>query len=530
VAASPRSKQRRRHISTEVELKLAASAAYLPELKRALADMAPEADSSRRRLISTYYDTPDLALKRRGLTLRVREQGDRFIQTVKAEDLDGSDILTRGEWEDEVAANRPDPLAPQSGVRLPDGIANDLRPLFATDIMRTSVAIEPTPATRIEAAVDEGEIRAAGSSGIEPVSEIELELSSGNAAALYEVALRLLEIAPIRIEPRSKPERGYRLGEGTAAAPPVVHAAPVVLDPMISVEAALQEIGRACLAHLLHNEAAALDGQPEGVHQMRVAVRRLRSAISSFKKLLPAADRRWISSELGSRVVVLGSARNLDVFAIDLLQPAREALSDEAGVANLAAALDEARRAAYDRVAQAIHSERHAAGMLRLSHWFEARAWRTGQAEAAALLAVPIGDVAPRLLDRRWRNLRKRGKGFRRLTARQRHKLRIAAKKLRYTLELLESLFDQDELDAFVKRLKRLQDELGYANDLHVAHDLLPELSDRAMARDIVASAGARVLEWHQRGLAKRERKLRKRLRRLNRAAPFWRPRKRDTG
>ena len=79
-------------------------------------------------------------------------------------------------------------------------------------------------------------------------------------------------------------------------------------------------------------------------------------------------------------------------------------------------------------------------------------------------------------------------------------------------------------------RLKRLQDELGYANDLHVAHDLLPELSDRAMARDVVANAGARVLEWHQKGLAKRERKLRKRLRRLNRAAPFWRPRKRDAG
>ena len=497
----------------------------MPELKRALSAMAPVSDSLRCRLISTYYDTPDLALKRRGLTLRVREQGGRFIQTVKAGDLGGGDILTRGEWEDELAANRPDPLAPRSGARLPDGIADDLRPLFATDVTRTSVAIEPTPATRIEAAIDEGEIRAAGSSEIEPISEIELELSSGDAAVLYEVALRLLEVAPIRIEPRSKSERGYRLGEG---APPVVHAAPVVLDPMMSVEAALQEIGRACLAHLLHNEAATLEKQPEGVHQMRVAVRRMRSAISSFKKLLPAADRRWISGELGWLVDVLGSARNLDVFAIELLQPAREALSDEAGVADLAAALDEARWAAYDRVAQAIHSERHAAGMLRLSHWFEARAWR--KTPAAALLAAPISDIAPRLLDRRWRNFRKRSKGFRRLTARQRRKSRIAAKKLRYTIELLGSLFDHDELHPFVTRLKRLQDGLGYANDLQVAHDLLPELSDRAMARNVVASAGARVLEWHEKGLARGERKLRKRLRRLNRAGPFWHRQKRGAG
>jgi triphosphatase len=502
---------------------------YLPELKRALTDMAPEADSSRRRLISTYYDTPDLALKRRGLTLRVREQGDRFIQTVKAEDLDGRDILTRGEWEDELAANRPDPLAPQSGACLPDGAADDLRPLFATDVTRTSVAIEPTPATRIEAAIDEGEIRGACCSGVEPISEIELELSSGDPAALYEVALQLLEVAPIRIEPRSKSERGYRLGESAKAVAPVVHAPPVVLDPMMSVEAALQEIGRACLAHLLRNEAAALEKQPEGVHQMRVAVRRMRSAISSFKKLLPVSDRRRISSELGCLVDVLGSARNLDVFAAELLPPVRAALH-EPGIEDLAAALDRARRAAYDRVEQAIYSERHAAGMLRLSHWFEARTWRKGGTEPSPLLSSAIGEVAPHLLDRRWRELRKRSKGFRHSTARQRHKLRIAAKNLRYAIELLGSLFDQTELQAFVKRLKRLQDDLGYANDVHVAHDLLPELSYQGASWSAVASAGARVLEWHEKGLARGERKLRKRVRRLNRAAPFWHRQNRGAG
>ena len=255
--------------------------------------MASPSASSRRRLISTYYDTPDLALKRRGISLRVREQDSRFIQTVKMVGVGGvGDLLSRGEWEDELAENSPDPQASQSGGHLPEGIAENLRPLFATDVTRTLVAIEPAPATRIAAAIDEGQIRAAGRSGTEPISEIELELGSGDAAALYEVAMRLLEVAPIQIEPRSKSERGYRLGEGAVAAPPVVHAAPVVLDPMMSVEAALQEIGRACLAHLLHNEAAALEKQPEGVHQMRVAVRRMRSAISSFKKLLSAADRR----------------------------------------------------------------------------------------------------------------------------------------------------------------------------------------------------------------------------------------------
>src|SRR5437016_299328 len=317
--------------------------------------MATRSVPSRSRLVSTYYDTPDLALKRRGLTLRVRQQDGRFIQTVKAADVGGGDLLSRGEWEDDLLEDHPDPGASQSGGQLPEGIAENLRPLFATDVTRTSVAIEPAPATRIAAAIDEGEIRAAGRSGTEPISEIELELASGDAAALYEVAMRLLEVAPIQIEPRSKAERGYLLGEGASAVPPVVRAAPTVLDPTMSVEAALQEIGRACLAHLLQNEAAARVDQPEGVHQMRVALRRIRSAISSFKELLPARDRRWISSEFAWLNEILGAARNFDVFAIELLEPARETASGDEGIVELTAALDEARPAAYDRVAQAIH-------------------------------------------------------------------------------------------------------------------------------------------------------------------------------
>ncbi|MBV8133916.1 MAG: CHAD domain-containing protein [Alphaproteobacteria bacterium] len=508
-------------ISTEVELKLAASAADLPELTRALVEMAPASASSHSRLISTYYDTPDLALKRQGLTLRVREQEGRFIQTVKTGEPSGTDILTRGEWEDELAESCPDPHAMQSGEHLPDGIAADLQPLFATDVTRTRFAIEPAPTTRIEAAIDQGEIRAAGSGGTEPISEIELELKSGDSAALYDVALQLLDVASLRIEPRSKAERGYRLGDEGEAGPVSVHAAPVGLEPTMTVEAALQEIGRACLAHLLHNEAAALAKDPEGVHQMRVAVRRIRSAISAFKKLLPAEDRRRVSGELEWLVDILGRARNLDVFATELLLPARAALSHEAAIDDLAAALDKERDAAYEQVERAISSERYAAGMLRLSRWFEARGWRDGPAKRSALLTSPIRELAPRLLDRRWRDVRKRSKRFRRLTAPQRHKLRIAAKKLRYTMELLGSLFDQDDLQEFMTRLKRLQDDLGYANDVRVAHDILPELCAGAR-RGAVARAGARLLEWHEQALARAERKLSKRLNQLNRAAPFW--------
>jgi triphosphatase len=502
---------------------LSARPADLPQLKQALVEMSPGSVSSQERLISTYYDTEDLVLKQRGLTLRVREQAGRFIQTVKTDDLIGISILSRGEWEDAVVDNRPDPGARQSGPHLPEGIAGDLRPLFVTDVTRTKVEIEPVTQTRIEAAIDEGEIRVAGGDAVEAICEVELELKSGDAAALYDLGSRLLEKAQIRIETRSKSERGYHLAEGAEAEPRAVHAEPVALDPEMTVEAALQKIGRNCLFQLLRNEGAVLAAQPEGVHQMRIAVRRIRSVISSLKKILPAEDRGWVAEELAWLAGVLGPARNLDVFATELTPTARTGLPREPGWDDLAAALDRSRGAAYDRVKAEILSGHYTAAMLRFLRWFEGRGWRShAPLDEGDPFGSPISQIAPRLLDRRWRKLGRRGKGFDGQTPGQRHKLRIATKKFRYTIELFGSLFDQNVLPKFVKQLKRLQDDLGYTNDIRVAHDSVPELFAQIDPRSPAAHAWIRVLEWHDQVLARGERKLRKHLRRLNCAPPFW--------
>jgi inorganic triphosphatase YgiF len=482
--------------------------------------MAPV--STQERLISTYYDTPNSALEQRGLTLRVREQGGHFTQTVKAGELSG-DILSRGEWEDPVAEGRPDPNAAESGPHLPADIAGDLRPLFVTEVTRTTFEIEPVPGTAIEAAIDEGEIRAVEKDRAEPISEIELELKRGDAGALYDLAARLVEAAPLRIETRSKSERGYRLLDGDDTAPAAVHAEPVDLDPDMSVEAALQKIGRSCLAQLLRNEPAVLSAEAEGVHQMRVAVRRLRSAVSSLKKFLPEDDLRWVTGELRWLGGTLGPARNLDVFASELLPAARDRLPDEPGWDDLAATLDRLRRNAYDEIQEAIQSPRYTTSVIRLLGWFESAGRRRDSAsDEADPVACPIGRVAPGLLERRRRKTRRRSKGFGRLTPPERHKLRIAVKKLRYTIELSGSLFDNDDLEKYVGSLKRLQSDLGYANDIRVAHEFLIELFAQTDPRSPAARAWVALLEAHDQVLAGEERKLRKHLRQLNKAAPFW--------
>jgi inorganic triphosphatase YgiF len=509
-------------ISTEIELKLAARPADLPELKRALVAMAPASVGAQKRLVSTYYDTPDLTLQRSGLSLRVREQAGRFRQTIKAEDAARTGLHSRGEWEDWLPENRPQPDAPLGGPHLPPGAGADLHALFATDVVRTVVEMEPKADTRIEAAIDEGEVRLAGDPAVEPISEIELELKNGETAALYDVALRLLDVAPVRIETRSKSERGYRLAAGEEIAAPV-HAAPLALDRDMPVEAALQKIGRSCLAQLVDNEAAVLAGNSEGVHQMRVAARRIRSAASSLKELLSVEDRDWIAEEVGWVAGVLGPARNLDVLVDELLPGARVTLPDEPGWSELAATLDRFRPEAYARVKDAILAERYAAATLRLSRWFEACGWRARQApEQAALGSSPIGEVAAQVLDRRRRKVRRRSKQFANRTPPERHKLRIAVKKLRYTTELFGSLFDQNELQDFLSRLRRVQNDLGYSNDVRVAHEFLIDLFAEIEPRSPAAHAWVAMLGWHDHALLRGERKLRKHVRRLRDAAPFW--------
>ncbi|HEV2303222.1 MAG TPA: CHAD domain-containing protein [Stellaceae bacterium] len=288
----------------------------------------------------------------------------------------------------------------------------------------------------------------------------------------------------------------------------------------MTAEHALQEIARGCLAHLARNEAAALAGRAEAIHQMRIALRRLGTAVSAFKKMLPAVDRRWIEAELHALDAVLGRARNLDVFAGELVLPCRAALSGEAGFDALAGALERRREEAYREVEKRILSGSHKSAIARLARWFEERGWR--RPEPSVALAAPLGEAAARLLDRRRREVKKRSRSFRRLSPGKRHKLRIAVKKLRYTLELLAGLYAKDDLAGFERRLKRLQDDLGYANDVRVGRALVAELgADGAAASS--AAAGALVLAWHERRLEGCEARLRKHLRRLNERKPVWR-------
>jgi triphosphatase len=475
--------------------------------------------SSRARLVSTYYDTPDHALARRGSSLRVRRHGKQFVQTVKAAGPPGESSLSRGEWEDRVSGERPDPRAAQTGAFLSPEVVEQLRPLFRTEVSRLTIPLALEPTTRIEAAIDRGRIRDGDDTPTEPISEIELELKSGSTSALYDVALKLLRVAPLRIERRSKSERGYLLAAREQGLAKAVHAEPLALDAGVTGEIVLDRIGRACLDHLLRNEHAVLAGDIEGIHQMRVAVRRLRAILSAFAPLLPDRQRRWATDELRWFADILGEARNLDVFASALMQPARTALPAASEFERLALAAEDRRRAAHAGVIKAISSTHYTEALLALMRWLDGGDWHLA---GAVELRQPIEAIAPILLDRCRSLAVKRSKNFARQSPKKRHRLRIALKRLRYAAELLGGLYEASETRRFIQRLKRLQDDLGDANDVRVARDIVESLAPGTRSTGIV-HAGRRVLAWHKRRIAKNEPNMRHHLNGLLAAEPFWR-------
>jgi triphosphatase len=395
-------------------------------------------------------------------------------------------------------------------------------PLFRTEVARRTIGLAPIAGTRIEAAIDRGRIRALARDAGEPISEVELELKGGSATALYDVAIDLLGVAPVRLERRSKAERGYRLAERDTGPPAAVHAASVALDPALSGSEALRRIGFACLDQLLRNEPAVLAGTTEGIHQMRIAVRRLRAILSGFGKLLPSDQRRSASVELRWLGDALGAVRNLDVFEQELIGAARRALPETDAIAALSAMAAHRRRIAWTKASRAVRSVRYTEMVLRLLRWFESCGWRNG--ESSPDLDQPVAGIALRILDRRRRAAKRRSKGFAKQSPAERHRLRVALKKLRYTTELLAGLYDPAEVEGFTKRLKRLQDDLGDANDLRVAHDIVAQLARSKSPVAGIEAAGAAVLKWHARRLVRREPKLREHLEGLLGAERVWTP------
>lgn len=272
-----------------------------------------------------------------------------------------------------------------------------------------------------------------------------------------------------------------------------VHAEPIAIHARATAEQAFIAIGVACLRHCASNQAGVLSGNSEALHQMRVGLRRLRAALSLFKPLFAvtelAATRtslRWLTGELGL-------ARDYDVFLT--ASPESTAFDNASGSAggNLRAALIERRQQAFEQARQAVGSERAQTLIRELAVWFVCANWAAAaNAAQAALRVSPAPVFAQAALERRTKRIRKRVRRLASLPSTERHRLRVAVKKLRYGTEFFETLVPGSERrrKRFTRRLEALQDLLGKLNDLTVQRRLAAELAASDQPRAFAPEPG----------------------------------------
>lgn len=422
-----------------------------------------------------YLDTPDHALAAASLSLRIRKTGSRRIQTVKGTDATAAGLFSRVEWEIPVGNDTPviDDRTPLGAV-LGEQAAR-LGPVFAVAVTRRTWMLTHDGA-RIEAVIDKGEVSAGDRRS--PVCECELELVSGPPQALFSLARRISATVPVSLGVLSKSERGYRL---VGPLPRSVKADPVALTADMTAAEAFGQIVASCLRQFRLNEDLLLATRAaEPLHQARIALRRLRSALTIFRPMLGdhgAALRdelRWLAGELGE-------ARDLDV----LLPRAPEGpLRDR---------LRKAREAAHDRVADALSSGRARGLMLDLTEWTSAGDWLSDPAAVDAR-AMPARDFAAAALSRFRRKVRRGGRGLALLDDESRHDLRKDAKKLRYAADFFDPLFRDRHRKArrrFAAALADFQDRMGELNDLAAAPLVLERLRlhNRPEAQVLIAGA-----------------------------------------
>jgi triphosphatase len=422
----------------EVEIKLEVPPASLPRLKSLGLLRKLTSLPTRAKEVSVYFDTRKHTLRSRGLMLRVRRTGDRHVQTIKASGNSG--LFERGEWESDIKGEKPD-LGLARGTALEPLIGKNfsrrLRPMFETRVKRT---VYPLAAgtSAIELALDNGTIDTGDRSA--RLCEIELELKQGNEEELFKVARKITEELPARLAFKSKSARGYDLLDDRENE--AIQAAPVDFEPGAIARDGFRAIGAACLKQIVSNEAALLKGDPEGVHQMRVGLRRMRAATSLFADIIrDDAQTAKIKSQLKWLTEELGPARELQVLLKRVVAPLNKRHKEE-GVPALSQELEKERKDAIGRARTAVESPMFRAMTLEIAAWLEAGKWRNPQDELVRDRgAVPLEDFAGEQLGLRWKKVLKKGRALARLDAKSRHKLRIQAKKVRYAAEFFADLF-----------------------------------------------------------------------------------------
>lgn len=503
-------------MSIEAELKFTLPATKNAAFKRLVRTHTPAARPPEvKHLLSIYFDTPALDLAQRDMALRLRCVDGQWLQTLKLGEQAGAGLHQRPELEIAISGRALE-LARISDLKTrrfltQKSIASTLAPLFSTDITRTEWQLQDAKGNAMEIALDRGWI--IGGRSKQKLNEVEIELKHGRVAALFELALDWSQSFALIPESQSKASRGYAMYPGTPQFAPAKSQLPA-LDTKLTPTAALRVIVLETLRHLQSN-ASGIGSRDdiEFIHQMRVALRRLRSAITAFAKITDDDFWQTIDTETQWLAGLLGAVRDLDVLLTETLPAIEPTLKKPTQLNALKRLLRQRRRSCHKTLLTALNSARYGTLLLRLLQWLN------DDKSAHVPKSRSLEKFAKHALNERWNQFDQMAQHWRTLDGEQRHTLRKRAKKLRYAAEFFSSLYKPKSVDRYLKKLQALQQLLGSTNDAIAARVLLASLTKSDATLTLAAN---RVSKQLDRTKEHGEANLQQSIAKLEKAKPFW--------
>lgn len=516
--------------STELELKLRIDAEAARRLrdKPALLKMARH-QSSQRDLRSIYFDTADFRLRRKSASLRVRWDGRQWVQTLKRRTRLKHGLSNPVEIETIVA----DPIVDIAGIEdkahrswLKKVVSGrSLSPVFETNVQRSTTLVDVAGTGTVEVVIDNGTVGNADRS--DDFSEVELELKAGTAHAILTTSEILFDQDCVAAAQSSKAERGYALitgatepSEATVTGRHYQHPA---LTPGTPAGEALKMIGRSAADQVLGNWDLLLESDhPEIPHQLRVGLRRLRTALGIVKSSAGVCELDKLSKDARRLGRIVGRLRNTDVLIDDIVMPTIRDTGKQAKHEALLRYLETERIRQRKRVRRQLTDGRWA--HLKLNCMLFDQALDRALPEGG--ISDNLQELSAREIQSCWHAVKARSRIFSESQIDERHELRKLLKTMRYAGDCFVPLYPANDTERFIEKLKRLQDVFGYLNDVAMANHLAERIAKRYPDRGNLSKSVAAICKWHDHRAKAALRKADKRLQDLLGSSRFWQSRK----
>jgi CHAD domain-containing protein len=475
---------------SEREVKLTAAPSFRMPRLDGLADGVQLVPREPQQLSTTYFDTEDLRLARWGVNVRHRV-GEGW--TVKLSARSDGALLVRPELVFAGSSRRP----PAPAVDLVRAFVRsaELRPQARLRTVRRGIEVYDAEGRLLAEVFDDEVSVLEGRRVAARFRELEVEIRNELPPALLDRLVERLQQAGAGA-PDTTPKYLRALG-APAAQPPEVPL-PKLASGATAGDVVRRAISASVIRLIEHDPVMRLDADPEGVHQARVATRRIRSDVRTFRSLLEPAWATALRDELGWLAGILGAVRDGDVMLERMRERAAQLPETSSrGVARVLATLEAERDSAHVELLAALRGERYLALLDRL----------VVAANAPALLLeadLPAVTVLPGLVRTPWRTLAKRARTLGGAPSDEElHALRIRTKRVRYAAEAMAPLVGR-QARTFATAAAALQDVLGTLNDALVAERWLREWAHGSRSLHGVFAAGE--LAGLERASAQRDR------------------------